>query len=221
MIEGITSQHQRPPATHNRRSHPIDGIFIPLNLLEKSQTGYLGFGEALPSDHRVVWLEVDTQSICPLKPEAIKRPLAQRLQCRDPWIVEKYNTILWEALQRDGIAAKAQHLATQVKNHLSTAQKAEYEKIDKAAMEYKRYAEKQCRKIRAGTVPWCLQVSKSINHILYWKGLRNQLSGQQIGSLVIKRWAKKAALPTMPQTSSWKNISSKTTFGKPTSHSNN
>ncbi len=72
MIEGLTSQHQRPPETHNRGSHPIDGIFIPLNLLEKSQTGYLEFGKVLPSDHRAVWIEVDAQSICPLEPEAIE-----------------------------------------------------------------------------------------------------------------------------------------------------
>jgi len=72
MIKGLTSQHQRPPETHNRGSHPIDGIFIPLSLLEQCQTGYLGFGEALPSDHRALWINVDAQNICPLKPEAIK-----------------------------------------------------------------------------------------------------------------------------------------------------
>jgi len=186
MAEVITSQHQRPPETHNRGSHPIDGIFIPLSLLDKCQTGYLGFGEALPSDHRALWIDVDAQSICPLEPEAIERPVAQWLQCRDPRIIEKYNTSLWEVLQRDGIAERAQKLAIMVKNHLLKAQKEEYKKIDKAATEYKRYAEKQCRKIRAGNVPWCPQVSKAINRILYWKGLQNRLSGWKIGSSVIK-----------------------------------
>jgi len=193
MAEGLTSQHQQPPATHNRGSHPIDGIFVPITLLEKCQTGYLGFSEAVPSNHRALWIDIDAQSICPLEPEAIEWPIAHQLQCRDPRIVQWYNTILWEALQWDSIAEKAQKLATQVNKHLSTAQKEEFKTIDRAATEYKWHAEKQCRKIRASAVPWCPQVSKTINRILYWKGLQNRLTGKRIGSSVIKRWAKKEA----------------------------
>jgi len=66
------------------------------------------------------------------------------------------------------------------------AQQEEFEAIDRASTEYKRHAEKQCRKIWAGAIPWCSQVSKAINCILYWKGLQNQLMRKQIGSSVIK-----------------------------------
>ncbi len=61
-------------------------------------------------------------------------------------------------------------------------------------MEYKQHAEKECRKIKAGAVPWCPQVSTAINRILYWKGLRKWINGQNIGSSVIKQWAKKGGI---------------------------
>jgi len=43
-------------------------------------------------------------------------------------------------------------------------------------------------------VPWCPQVSTAINHILYWKGLRKPINRHNIGSSVIKQWAKKGSI---------------------------
>jgi len=130
------------------------------------------------------------QNVCPMEPEAIEQPLTHRLQCQDPQVVQRYNHILWEALQSSSIAEQAQHLAAQVHQQLSTKQQEEYEAINQAAMEYKRNAEKQCRKIQAGAIPWCPLVSMAINYILYWKGLQKRLNRQNIGSSVIKHWAK-------------------------------
>jgi len=62
--------------------------------------------------------------------EAIEQPLACRLQCHNPQVVQRYNTVLWEALQCSGIATQAQHLAAQVNQRLSMTQQEEYEIID-------------------------------------------------------------------------------------------
>jgi len=43
-------------------------------------------------------------------------------------------------------------------------------------------------------VPWCPQVSTAINRILYWKGLCKWINGHNIGSSVIKQWAKKGSI---------------------------
>ncbi len=173
LVEGLTTQHRFPLATHNQGSFPIDGIFLPSVLLDHCESGYLEFGEAIPSDHRVLWIDIPATYISLEEKEAIERPLARRLHCKDPCVVARYNDLLWESLQETKLAQQATELLNQMGVRFTISQQLEYESIDKKATELKRHAENKCQKLKAGTVPWCPQVSKAINHILYWKGLLN------------------------------------------------
>jgi len=146
----------QPPAAHNRGSAPIDGIFIPLTLLKHCQAGYLAFGDGVPSDHQALWLDIPTQCICPVETELIARPLARRLQCKDPWVVTRYNQTLSTLLKEDNLEARACTLASEEKICLTKNQQEHYEAINKAATEYKRHAETKCRKLHAGAVQWCI-----------------------------------------------------------------
>jgi len=74
-------------------------------------------------------------------------------------VIDKYNQILWEQLQKTRLATWAQNLQNEAKNRLLQAQQLEYKVINKAAAESKRHVEKTCRKIKASTMPWCPQVS--------------------------------------------------------------
>jgi len=183
-------QHQQLPATHNQGSALINGIFVPITLLKHCQTGFLAFGNVVPSDHHAVWIDIPAHCVCPTELEEIVHPCACCLQCKDPHIVHKYKQLLWE-LHQNRIATRAQFLALETKSQLSQTQQAEYKKIDKATTEYKCYAEKHCRKIHAGVVLWCPQVSQAINCILYWKDLWSWLNGCTISSSVLKQRAKK------------------------------
>jgi len=198
LVEGPTMHHSHPPATHNRGSLPIDGIFLPNALIDHCESGYLDFGEAIPSDHRAIWIDILAQFICPEGTEAIERPIARRLHCKDPRVVSRYNNILWESLQETKMAQRAQELLKQTGVRLTLSQQLEYESIDKTTTELKRHAENKCRKLKAGTVPWCPQVSKAINRILYWKGLNNRLKGCAIGSSVLRQRAKKGGITNHP-----------------------
>jgi len=166
-------QHRLPLATHNCGSLPIDGIFLPITLIDHCESGYLEFGDAIPSGHRALWLDILAHYICPVEKEVIERPMARRLHCKDPQVVTRYNNLLWESLQSTQLAWRASELSQQTSMRLTQSQQIEYESIDKATTELKRYAENKCRKLKAGTVPWCPQVSKAINRILYWKGLHS------------------------------------------------
>jgi len=181
LADSPMAQHHSPPATHNRGSYPIDGIFLPITLVDQCRTGYLEFGKAVPSNHRAVWLDIPVQYVCPVNKDAIKWPLAQQLHCKDPRVVTKYNKLLWKSLHANGLAWRANNLTQQVKIRLSKSQQEEYESINRAATKYKHNAENNCRKIKARVVPCCPHVSKAINWILYWKGLQSQLKGCAIG----------------------------------------
>jgi len=47
LVDSPTTQHQLTPAMHNQGSHPIDGIFLPITLVDYCQMGYFDFGEAV------------------------------------------------------------------------------------------------------------------------------------------------------------------------------
>jgi len=72
LVEALSYLHPRspPPPTFQFGSHPIDGIFFSPELLTNAQGGYLGFGEAVNSDHRALWLDLDLPQLCPLAREA-------------------------------------------------------------------------------------------------------------------------------------------------------
>jgi len=78
--------------------------------------------------------------------------------------------------------------------HLSHSQQAEYERIDNIVVEAKHLAESKCRKIKAGNIPWCPHVTRSINKILYWKGIKKKIAGGHIGMSVLTTRTKKAGI---------------------------
>jgi len=99
--------------------------------------GYLEFGEAVPSNHRALWLDIPTQYVCPLEKDTIEQPLARHLHCKDPRVVAKYNKLLWESLNSSDLAHRASNLAQQVPFRLSQSQQVQYESIDHAATKHK------------------------------------------------------------------------------------
>jgi len=65
----VTTQHgQDAPNTHNRGSAPIDGIFMPAQLIPNIRSGYLAFGEGIPSDHRLIWVDIPVAALGWLTP---------------------------------------------------------------------------------------------------------------------------------------------------------
>jgi len=76
LADDPTTHHVSPPATYNCGTNPIDGIYLPSNLVDQCGSGYLEFGAAVPSNHQALWLDILAKCVCPLEREAIKRPPA-------------------------------------------------------------------------------------------------------------------------------------------------
>jgi len=74
MLHGNSLQ-----ATHNHGSLPIDGIFAPAAIIPFCQVGYLAFGNGVPSNYQVIWLDI-LAGLLHLIPEAtLAKAPAQRL----------------------------------------------------------------------------------------------------------------------------------------------
>jgi len=156
------------PVTHNCSTLPIDRIFAPAALIPLCCTGYLNFGEGVLSNHRAIWMDIPSGLLHLCHEEPLVKAPARWLQCTDPQVVTKYNTLLHQQLMEHNVFARMQALAQSITGMcLSKAQQVEYEVLDNIAVTAKQFAERHCQKIKVGAVPWCLQVSWSINHILY------------------------------------------------------
>ena len=159
LVEGLTTHHQRPPPTHNRGRHPIDGIFLPISLLDQCTTGYLEFSEAIPSDHRALWIDLAAHNVCSMEPEPIECPKARWLQCKDPCIIKWYNQLLLDIVAPHNVLQQIQHLNNTLHKPSSKFHtKKELNAIDHLLMEAKQGAENQCQNFKNGQVQWCLQV---------------------------------------------------------------
>jgi len=86
------------PVTHNRGTLPIDGIFIPDALIPMCRAGYLAFGEGVPSDHCAVWMDIPLALLHMCQDNSLVKNPVRHLQCTDPRVVLRYNTLLHECL---------------------------------------------------------------------------------------------------------------------------
>ena len=72
LVPAVTSQHEfmSPPATHNRGKKAIDEIFISSSI-KVNRAGFLGHG-ALPTDHRLAWIQIPTEAIFGAKAKGVR-----------------------------------------------------------------------------------------------------------------------------------------------------
>jgi len=104
MNDVVTTQHgHSTPNTHNRGSTPINGIFLPVHLLLTIQSGYLAFGEGIPSDHRLIWVDLPVEALRWLAPPEMVPLKARQLKCEDPRIITHYNQELEKILKAQNL----------------------------------------------------------------------------------------------------------------------
>jgi hypothetical protein len=88
--EVITEFHgDEGPHTYNRGSKPIDGIFMTQGLYIV-QGGYMHFGMGIVSDHRYLWLDIQTRVLMGKDLEQSRKFAARRLKCDDTRVRNKY-----------------------------------------------------------------------------------------------------------------------------------
>lgn len=142
LVEAVINRHQgSPPATHNRGSKPIDGIFTSKGI-DIQACGYLPFGEGIPSDHRAVWIDFTYASTLGHALPPFARAKARRLQCTDPRVMNAFLD-RWEQFCKDHkLLEKAIDLENRATSPLTKDMIEEYEWLDKMRSDGIRAAEK-------------------------------------------------------------------------------
>jgi len=156
LSEVILLQHGvNGPNTHNHGQNPIDGIFLPTNLIQ-SASGHFAFGKGIPSNHQALWINqplvvlgwFNTPELVPLR--------ARWLKCNDPCIIHRYNEELQEKLSQQQLPHCIETLTKQANsNHLTQKQQCKYKALDTLNTAAKLYAESKCCKLTVRQVAWC------------------------------------------------------------------
>lgn len=194
MKEAILSLHPSQPAVATRTpgTNTIDGIWASRSI-DITKAGYTPFHPTKAFDHRFAWIDVTRQSAFGHLMPPIKSYTTRRLKLQDPRITKRYTSVL----RKHCIKHKLRERSTKLRNKcrqnvpLSATQAAELENIDELKIQGMVHAEKICRKLKTGKIPWSehLQLLRDTNS--FWEGLfRVKAMGKKIGMKQLEQRAK-------------------------------
>ena len=156
------------PATTTTGSKPVDGILTG-PMLHNQSSGYLAFTEF--SNHCGLWIDIPLELVFGQSArQQFVPPQARRLQCKDPRVVARYNTIMKEGVEKGKLMERSFALEASIKGPITESQAQEYEALDKLRMECSKAAEAKCRKLKMGQVAWSPEYQRALISHRFWEG---------------------------------------------------
>lgn len=186
-----THKHGRSgPSTYSRGSVPIDAIYISTMLLG-SDCGYL----QIISDHRILWMDITHDIAFGWKMSQLPTRPPQRLILQDLRVVHKYIAYLQEFLQSHKFLKKVSILQKRMfLNGCTEDDVKKYNKLDNIRLQGILSANKRCRKLKMGEVPFSPTLIIAWNRIKALQILKKKLAGRQVCSRFLNRAVKAANL---------------------------
>ena len=191
------------PATYQRGRLPIDGILAtPVLAQSMSVGGYLPFGELL-GDHRGLWVDIPVTAILGYKMGNVATYPARRLKLEDPRIVRKYKEALLHHCHLMDLFRRLDSLRRRATYPLSAPLQREYELLDRIRIQGMEEAERKCRRLCKGNVPWSPELKAAKDTIHLWSLVFKRLAGCKVHARKIVRLRDrlgiKCTLVTLPE----------------------
>ena len=193
-IESVMKKHNCPtPATQNRGSTTIDGIFVS-KALRIFASGFSDFGDG-PGDHRTVFVDIPKLDIEGHDLSPIQQLPRRRLISTKAKVAGKFNELFLAKVDRNSLSERTKGLHTTVGAQMDTSQMIAYEKIDRIVESAFRYSNKRCRKFRTGNVAFAPDdVQKYGKRIRLWDLVLQKKTGCHVNYSRIRRLAKKCKI---------------------------
>ena len=210
LIDLISHKHGICPITHTRSAtSPLDIVYGSADL-KISKGGFLPFHKLL-SDHRGVWLDIPKYLIYGFNPQHPQFPFAKRLKLCDPRIVQKYLDHLLAAMTDNDLFQRMNDLHNHATTHFSEQLVADFEDIDATVCRIMDEAEKNCRKINAGAIPWSPAYRETCLLLEYWLKRRSYSNHEHYNVrqlIVLQNKLKIKYIPNLPPQTITDNIKS-------------
>ena len=185
------------PATFVRGSRQIDAMWATPDL-EIKRACFLPFHFAM-GDHRGLVVDISQTSLLGKSLHRISRPTGRRLQCQKEDTKRRYLNVLESFCRRHRILHKLHQVVTNPGDQ-STIQ-TKLDSIDNLLGKGMRHAEKRCRHLFTGEVPFSPEVAAAGNLVRLWSLVVRYRQGRNINTRYIRRMAKKCSLKGVLKTS--------------------
>ena len=203
LIEAVLSHHplQKPNFStyiRNVSNKVIDGIWVTPSLIIQGG-GYTDFGIW---DHCTPWLDIDLLSTFGSnQPNNPLRTSGRRLQLSIPKTVQLYLNNLLPQIEHLHLLERARKLDATIQTTLTHSQINELELLDAQRTAAMLGAEKKCRKLRKGTIPFAPSTIQPALALSFWKLQLKRHRGKKVSSRLLERKRKQAQIPLQPFTS--------------------
>ena len=167
LLNSIKERHGSvgPRTCLRSKDSPIDCIFTSPQLRIRNG-GLLSFGR-LDSDHRGIWIDIPKFLIFGYNPPPLLHHNARRLKLNDPRVVTKYLSYLHAAMKDHNLFERMDSLHQRTVYPLTDAMATEYEELYALSNKLMEEAERQCRKLKMGSVAWSPAFARATNLVEY------------------------------------------------------
>lgn len=185
-------QDESPPATHNRNTkrEPIDGLWATCGV-NITNGGYLAFGDASPSDHRLLWFEITYSVAFGQRPSAMVSAQPKRLKSKDPRLTKRCHKRVISQLESQGFHSRFQAFKLQTKLAWTTDLEIQCNKLHNEQIEVRKSVENNLRKLCMGGVPWSPEIGLLRDTIELWTMIVRRKSRLKVSVKRIRRFLKK------------------------------
>lgn len=179
--------------TYHRGSYAIDGIFSS-STINIVKGGYMPFG-AFPSDHRGLWVDIAYENAFGYNMPKTIVPQARRLKSDDPRTRNKWIQLYTEYIQQHNLHIKQFQIERDISSSHNDKAYSESETIRKMRLQGIRYADKHCRKLHMGGVPFSAEYAEITTKMELWKAVITKKQHCKYSMSKLRRLAKKANIP--------------------------
>ena len=200
LKNAILHKHGRAaPPTFHKGSAPIDGIFTS-HSITTLDGGFRPFGE-FPSDHRALYIDISYINAFGYNMNKIVRPKARRLKCNDPRVRDRWKKIYSEYIIGNELHIKQFGIEMKAQENLTNELKSKYEEVLKLRKEGMDRADKKCRKLCMGGVPFSPEFQIHHSTIELWRAVMTKKRGGRYSSSKLKRLEARTNIHNSMQTS--------------------
>lgn len=132
--------------------------------------GYSDFQWGTKSDHRLLWTDLKITNVFGDHNIPMWNPQSRRLKMLDTRVVSKFINIRKSHVTAHKLLERIHNIADHIQlEGFHYELQEEFEEIDRLRVEGILDADRNCRKVNAGEVPWSPTLQQSINRIRYYR----------------------------------------------------
>ena len=172
---------------------PIDGIWCN-RTLTAVRSGYFAYGDAIPSDHLALWIDLTFKHVLGQDSPPILKPSARKLKADDPRLVKTYNKRAEKEVKKIGLDSQLSDLYKKSDLGWNKELQAEFNRLHLESKEVRSTVETKLRKLFMGGVPWSPKLQIYRDTIELWQLIVKKRQRMKVSVKRIRRYMAKTGL---------------------------